>query len=401
MDLHSAKTRSKATITLGFSAILVSFMVLLVLWLTNVFNNEKTLKAIANAQLETRQISVMRNAAYRRALALHRMSSMTDPFSQEEEESRFYDLGSTFRSTRDKVLSRPMLNEEKRAWDNIRKTLNKGSSAQKRVLNLILDGQLATANKVLLDEVVPTQDVFADEISNILDKQRDGVEAKIAEVTLRNRTTYWLIGLFGGVAFMLGIFTIYVIRRTGRTEDALLEQGKRVRELYKVSSMAGLDIDEQINEMLALGCRLLNLEIAKVCQINKKENTNTFIFIHAPEEYGLSPGTILPLHKTFCSVTFSADEAVAINDTVSSPHANSPYYEFSQLESYIATTVSVHGKKYGTVNFSSRYPRNQDYSSTDKDLVNLIGSWIGLALERQFSQEEIYTALPAFSNESK
>ena len=392
MDLHSAKTRSKATITLGFSAILVSFMVLLVLWLTNVFNNEKTLKAIANAQLETRQISVMRNAAYRRALALHRMSSMTDPFSQEEEESRFYDLGSTFRSTRDKVLSRPMLNEEKRAWDNIRKTLNKGSSAQKRVLNLILDGQLATANKVLLDEVVPTQDVFADEISNILDKQRDGVEAKIAEVTLRNRTTYWLIGLFGGVAFMLGIFTIYVIRRTGRTEDALLEQGKRVRELYKVSSMAGLDIDEQINEMLALGCRLLNLEIAKVCQINKKENTNTFIFIHAPEEYGLSPGTILPLHKTFCSVTFSADEAVAINDTVSSPHANSPYYEFSQLESYIATTVSVHGKKYGTVNFSSRYPRNQDYSSTDKDLVNLIGSWIGLALERQFSQEEIYTA---------
>jgi signal transduction histidine kinase len=392
MDLRSPKTRAKTIITVGFSTILVFLSVLLSIWVANVFNSEKILKDIADAQLETRQISVMRNAALRRAIALHRMGIMDDPFGQEEEERRFYELGSTFRSTRNEVLSRPMRGEEKLAWDRIRKTLNKGSTAQNQVLELILDEKLDKANKLLLDEVVPTQDIFVDEISNILDTQRSDVESKIADVTHRNRTTYWLIGSFGSLAFLLAIFTIFVVRRTGKTEDALLKQGKRIRELYEVSSMAGLDIDQQINAMLKLGCRLLNLEIAKVCRIDTHEATNTFLYIDAPEPYGLSPGKVLPLDKTFCNITFSSDEAIAINDIGKSVHANKPYYEFSQLESYIAAKIAIHGKKYGTVNFSSRLPRKEPFTDTDKDLVNLIGSWVSLALERQFAQEQLYKA---------
>jgi signal transduction histidine kinase len=392
MDLHSPKSRSTAVITLGFSAILLSFMVLLGLWVINVYNNEKILKNIADTQLETSRIAIMRTAALRRAIALHRMGIMSDPFAQEEEERRFYELGSVFRATRNKVLSRPMSIEEKMAWDKIRETLNKGSTTQNQVLNLILEEDLETANKLLLGKVVPIQDIFVNEISEILDRQRSEVEDNIADVTHRNRTTYWLIALFGSVAFILGSFTIFVIRRTGKTEEALLEQGKRIRELYKVSSMSGLDIDEQIYEMLKLGCHLLDQEIAKVCRIDTEANTNTFLFAHAPEEYGINSGTVLPLHKTFCSVTYHSTESIAISNAAKSEHANSPYYEFAQLESYIAAIIYVNGKKYGTVNFSSRFPRRNPFTDTDKDLVNLIGSWVGLALERQFSQEEIYTA---------
>ena len=392
MNLHSPETRSKTIITIGFAAILAFLVVLLGVWMINVYNNEAILNKIADVQLETRQIALMRKAAYRRALALHRMSIMSDPFAQEEEERRFYELGSVFRSTRDKVLSRPMLGQEKLAWDKIRNTLNKGSLAQRHVLDLILNEQFDTANQVLLDEVVPTQDIFVDEISDILDQQRNQVESKIGEVTHRNRTTYWLIGLFGSVAFMLAAFTIFVVRRTDKTEKALLDQGKRIRELYEVSSMAGLNIDEQISEMLKLGCRLLNLEIAKVCRIDTQKKTNTFLYTHAPESYDLAPGKSLPLDRTFCSVTFAAKNAIAINNTGKSEHADSKYYEFSQLESYIAANINVLGEKFGTVNFSSRYPRKNAFTDTDKDLVNLIGSWVGLSLERQMGQKELYEA---------
>jgi signal transduction histidine kinase len=392
MNLHSPETRSKTIITIGFASILAFLVVLLGVWVINVYNNEAILKKIADVQLETRQIAIMRNAAYRRALALHRMSIMSDPFAQEEEERRFYELGSVFRSTRDKVLSRPMQGQEKQAWDNIRSTLNKGSLAQRHVLDLILNEQLDTANKVLLDDVVPTQDIFVDEISDILDQQRNQVESKIRDVAHRNRTTYWLIGLFGSVAFMLAAFTIFAVRRTDKTEKALLDQGKRIRELYEVSSMAGLNIDEQISEMLKLGCRLLNLEIAKVCRIDTHKKTNTFLYTHAPESYGLAPGKSLPLDRTFCSVTFASKNAIAINNTGKSEHAHSKYYEFSQLESYIAANINVLGEKFGTVNFSSRYPRENAFTDTDKDLVNLIGSWVGLSLERQMGQKELYEA---------
>lgn len=392
MDLSSAKTRSKAIITTGFVTIVACLLVLLSVWVFNVYNNEAILNEIADTQLETRQIAIMRNAAYRRALALHRMSIMPNPFDQEEEERRFYELGSIFRTTRNKVLSKPMQPREKMAWDDIRTTLNKGSTAQNQVLNLILEEKLEDANKLLLGEVVPTQDIFVREISDILDEQRSQVESKITEVTHRNRTTYWLIGLFTSVAFMLGAFTIFVVRRTGKTEEALLDQGKRIRELYEVSSKAGLDIDTQISEMLQLGCRLLNLEIAKVCRIDTDKKTNTFLYTHAPDAYGVTPGISLPLNKTFCSMTFASEEAIAINNTGESEHANSQYYEFSQLESYIAANISVRGKKFGTVNFSSRHPRTNAFTDTDKDLVNLIGSWVGLSLERQMDQEDLYEA---------
>ena len=401
MDLSSSKTRSKAIIITGFVTITACLLVLLSVWVFNVYNNEAILNEIADTQLQTRQIAIMRNAAYRRALALHRMTIMPDPFDQEEEERNFYELGSVFRSTRSKVLEQPMRIQEKMAWERIRGTLNKGSSAQNKVLQLILNEKLDAANKMLLDEVVPTQDLFVQGISDILDTQRSQVESKIAVVTHRNRTSYWLIGLFGSVAIMLGAFTIFIVRRTGKTEEALLNQGKRIRELYEVSSKAGFDIDEQISEMLKLGCRLLDLEIAKVCQIDLNKNTNTFLHTHAPEEYGVNPGIKLPLDNTFCSMTFSSEEAIAIHNTGKSKFSNSKPYEFSHLESYIAATISVRGKKYGTVNFSSRYPRPTAFTDTDKDLVNLIGNWVGLSLERQTSQEELYEAKESAEAASK
>jgi hypothetical protein len=208
------------------------------------------------------------------------MSIMDDPFDQEEEERRFRMLGGEFLSNREKVLSRPMVGEEKKAWDHVKKTLNKGGRVQNQALGMIMNGDLDDANKILLDEVVPTQDIFVDGISNILDLKTDEVAQQIAEVTQRNQTTYWLIGLSSTVALMLFAFTIYVVRKTGKTEEALMDQGKRIRELYKVSSSPGHNLDEQISEMLKLGNRLLGLEIARVCKINTEAETNTFLPIN-------------------------------------------------------------------------------------------------------------------------
>ena len=392
MKFSLEHNRTKTVITIGFSTIIIFMMVLIGLWVDTVINNERILKDIAQAQLETRQISVMRNAAYRRALALHRMSIMDDPFDQEEEERRFRLLGGEFLANREKVLSRPMVGEEKKAWDHVKKTLNKGGRVQNQALGMIMNGDLDEANKILLDEVVPTQDIFVEGISNILDLKTDEVAQQIAEVTQRNQTTYWLIGLSSTVALMLFAFTIYVVRKTGKTEEALMDQGKRIRELYKVSSSPGHNLDEQISAMMKLGNRLLGLEIARVCKINLKAETNTFLHVEAPESYGIQQGKVIPLGKSFCNVTYQSDGAIALGDISKSEYANTEYHEFSGLESYIASRITVYGKEYGTVNFSSRYPHSKPFTDTDKDLVNLIGTWVSLALERKFSQNALYEA---------
>lgn len=393
MDLSIPKNRSRLVIMTGLSTIIVFLMVLLGLWINTVNNNEKVLKKIAESQLETGQIYTMRDAALRRALTLHRMSIMEDPFDRQDELVKFREYGSVFIGTRNEFLSKPMSLEKKFAWDEIRKILTKGGEAQNRALDYMVDeGDVESANKILLDKVVPIQDHFLDGMTNLLNIELQAVDQKIDEVTKSNLTTYWLIGLLGSAALLLFIFTIYVLRKTDKTEDALMDQGKRIRELYEVSSRPGLDIDEQVMEMLKLGKRLLNLEIARVCKINPEAQTNTFMYVHAPDSYGITPGKIVPLDKSFCNITYHSEEPIAVSDISHSSYAHTPYHEFSQLESYIAAKIYLHGIEYGTVNFSSRFPCKKPFTDTDKDLVNLIGSWVSLALERKQAQEELFHA---------
>jgi signal transduction histidine kinase len=392
MATPAAGTYSKTIISIGFTAIVLALVVLLCVWVINVYNNETILNDIANTQLETRQIAVMRNAAYRRALALHRMSIMSDPFEQEEEERRFRELGGIFLSTRDKLLMRPMMGEEKRAWDHVRTTLNKGGRAQNEVLELILDEKLAAANNLLLHDVVPTQDIFVAAISDILDKQRDRVESKISDVTQRNHTTYWLIGLFASVALSRGICTIFVVRRTGKTEAALLKQGKRIRELYKVSSMAGLDIDEQISQMLKLGSRMLDMEIAKVCKVDSQKDTSCCLYLQAPDNFSKTHQKVLALKETLCRLTFPAQHAIAIHDVKHSPHNTITVKKNNDIQSYIGANLNVRGETFGTLSFSSLSPRLTSFTDTDKDLVHLISNWVSLSLERQISASELFQA---------
>ena len=389
MDLPSSQSRSKTIFIIGFSTILILLMVLLGGWIKSVRDNELILQDLSDEQLETRLISAMRGAALRRAIALHRMTIMEDPFERIAEGDLFLQLGGEFVGAREQVLSKPMSEDEKLVWDEVRAILNKGSQAQNRVLDLVGSEQLVEANQILLKEVIPIQDKFVAAISQILDTQREGVEAKMAYAKRHNLTTYWMIGVLASVAMMLMAFTIFVVRRTGRTEQALMDQGKRIRALYEVSSMANVDFETKIAHMLELGCSLLDLEIAKVCRIDTDANTNTFLYTHAPETYNIRPGAQLPLEKTFCSIPFSTNKPVAIDNIGKSKFAQSPFYEFSQLEAYIAAPLTLYGKGFGTVNFSSRQPRGHAFTETDKDLVNLIGSWVSVALERQYAQEEL------------
>ena len=67
-------------------------------------------------------------------------------------------------------------------------------------------------------------------------------------------------------------------------------------------------------------------------------------------------------------------------------------YEFSHLESYIAAPIHINGRRYGTVNFSSRRPRQRPFSDADVDLIKLVGNWVSVSLEREFVEKELKLA---------
>lgn len=174
-------------------------------------------------------------------------------------------------------------------------------------------------------------------------------------------------------------------RRKAQDESAL--QSKRLRALYDATQLKNLTHDEKILSVLKLGCNFFNMEIGRVCEIDEKNNTNTIAHVIAPEDYGLATGKASDLDKTFCKFPFSTEELISIINVGRSKWKNEICYQYSNLESYLATIIWVNGKKYGTLNFCSLSPRGNPFSHSDMDFLKIMAQWVGISMERRISIE--------------
>ncbi|MCG6968202.1 MAG: response regulator [Gammaproteobacteria bacterium] len=172
-------------------------------------------------------------------------------------------------------------------------------------------------------------------------------------------------------------------------EVLVIEQGRRIRALHEIISRPDLTFDEQIDETLRLGCKLLGCEIGKVGRQDPENNASEFLNTVVMSDLPARRGIVLPLDKTFCQVTFSSPETIAISHVAESDFKDHPAAAFLGMQSYIGCSINVHGKKFGTVNFSNRAPVAKPFDESDQDLVNLIGSWISVMMERQLEAEEL------------
>jgi len=386
-------TSSKKFFLLGFITIILLLTTLIFVWHNYIDENTKRLRRIADDQLVTSLLTTLRDATHRRAIALARMNAMDDPFDRDEEFLKLNEMGGVFLLARDRLWARTMSNKEKIAWNNVRKIMAQGGKIQNRVLTLIQDNRIDDAKKVFIKELVPMQDSFVDGISNILDLKRAEVETEVDKASNRNEDAYLFITLLGSVAFILSTFMVIVIRRTDKTELALLEQNSRIRALYEVTSMAGLNINQQIEEMLNLGCRYLKMTCARVNKLDTETNISTILYVTGPDTYSQKIGMQFKMDESICSLTIKSRNPVALIN-INDPSMNFRHkcFRHAKIYAYIAAPIYVHGKVYGTVNFSSKINRNSPFAETDKDLVNLIGSWISLAIERQLQQQELCDA---------
>jgi len=390
-ESSTPNSNSTLLISIGFITIMVLLVILMVVWTKNVIDNDKTLNEVVTEQKKARLIYIMRNTTYQRAIVLHRMFLMVDPFDRFEEAGKFRELASVFIDARTQLLSMPMSKKEEKNWEMVRETIRHASKAQNMVLDLIMEDEFEYANNLLREKVVPNQDIFVQGLSNTLEGHRNNVENQINLATQRNHTTYQLIGLTMIAALLLCLFMINIIRRTQRTEKTCIAQGDRIRALYTVSSTADTDFDTQIMNMLKLGCQLLGLEAARVCQTDEEQDSNTILYAHAPNSE-FNPGMTISFKKTLCRFVFYSEEGIAIDHVSNSEYAIKLGHNSFPFESYIAAPISVHGEKFGTVNFTRKARGITPFTDTDKDLVNLISSWVSLTLERKFAQQELFEA---------
>lgn len=186
-----------------------------------------------------------------------------------------------------------------------------------------------------------------------------------------------------------------------RAETAELMQAERIRILYEASSMPNQSFDEQIDEILKLGCRVLDMEVGKVAFIDDQEKTNTMLNVVAPAKLGLKPGIVWSLDNTFCSIIVSEKLSMfAENHVGDSEYAKHPAYLNTNVESYIGFPVHKNKHNLWTISFASPRP-HPTFPETDIDLVKLMGRWIAVILERKQSQQALNRAKEEAENANR
>ncbi|MDH5543997.1 MAG: PhnD/SsuA/transferrin family substrate-binding protein [Gammaproteobacteria bacterium] len=176
-----------------------------------------------------------------------------------------------------------------------------------------------------------------------------------------------------------------------RAEESEHRQAEQMRALHEVATKSGLTFDEQIDELLKLGCRLFGLEIGRVCQVDTEKNENTIVNVIAPEGVSLEKNQKLKLSQTMCGLTFEQNDALLLKDVSKTDFASHPGYLATRLGAYMGTPLRVNDQKFGTINFASFRP-NKKLKETDKDLLGLMAQWVSVALERKQAELELQNA---------
>ncbi|MGD8567000.1 MAG: ATP-binding protein [Gammaproteobacteria bacterium] len=391
------KLNSKNIVFLAFAVVLALLTALMVIWAQSISRNDERLQKITDQLIETQHVFSMRDAAYQRAILLYRMATLKDPFDRNDEYMAFKSLANNFIVARNKFEDDGNTQgEHALIWSRVRPMINRNAQLQNETAELILEDRIDEAQKQLVENVKPVQDVVMSELTDLFDMERvNAVRILNAAKTENHMTFIVIIAISLGVIVFGALIAWFVARRTSESEEYLLEHTDKLRDLYALSGNANLSFDEQIDATLNLGCRLFDMEIGKVCKINVLENTNTFLHCVSPDDFNIFPGTRVALEKTFCSLVYEKNGPIALYDVRRSEYQSYPCYEFSHLESYIAAPIYINGEKFGTVNFSGRKPRSTPFTEADVELIKLVGNWVSVALEREYVQKELKQAKDA------
>jgi signal transduction histidine kinase/DNA-binding NarL/FixJ family response regulator len=388
------KLGSRKIIFFGFAVVLSLLTILMLIWSQSIAGYNQSLQNITDQLIETQHVFAMRDAAYQRAIILHRMAAMNDPFDRNDEYMAFKSLANNFISARDKFEDAGAEQaEHMMIWSRARPMINLNAQLQNDTAELIMEDRIEEAQQRLIEQVKPVQDSVMAELTRLFEVERVNAVGQLESTKRRSRLIYIAMTCISIAVLILGaLIAWFVARRTSASEQDLLEHTQKIRELYALSGNARLSFDEQIEATLNLGCRLFEMKINKICKISTVENTNTFLHTVSPRDFNVFPGTRVALEKTFCSLVYENNGPIALDNVRSSSYQSYACYEFSHLESYIAAPIYINGKKYGTVNFSSRRPRARAFSEADVELIKLVGNWVSVALEKEYAQKELKQA---------
>jgi diguanylate cyclase (GGDEF)-like protein len=110
----------------------------------------------------------------------------------------------------------------------------------------------------------------------------------------------------------------------------------------------------------------------------------------SPDDAVIEPGERFDLADTYCSITVGAPGPVGFENAGASDYALHRAYRVFGSEAYIGTPIHVGGRFFGTLQFSSRRPRERAFAAVDGDSLRLLQSWVSTELQQRDMEQELF-----------
>jgi PAS domain S-box-containing protein len=147
-----------------------------------------------------------------------------------------------------------------------------------------------------------------------------------------------------------------------------------------------LDHTAKIDRVLADATAYFRMEFGVLAEV--KGDCYTVKYSDCPDNE-IEPGTRFDITNTYCWHVLQADAPRYFHHVADSEICDHPCYQEFGLESYIGTPLIVNGSRYGTLNFSSSQPRQEPFTRRDREIIELVATWLGNELGRQFVLSEL------------
>ena len=218
----------RTRLTLGFTvvlALMVALIIIAVIWMANI---NRDLDIIVNGNFAKTELAhTMESALRERAIAMHAIAIMQDPFDKDTYEQHFTELGGQFTEAREQLEALPLTPAERNLLVQVRSltadTQPHVSAAIEKAMEAATPGDTLAVLDIIRVNAVPRQLRIAEEINTLITLQKDAAKstALIAKSDYEQATT--LMTVTGALAISVGLLVAFFVIRNATRQAAKLQ----------------------------------------------------------------------------------------------------------------------------------------------------------------------------------
>ncbi len=235
--LPASPPRRRLSVGAGFAALLALMVLLTALGVVYMNVAERRLGKIVNVHMERIELATqMRHNARERIVSLQKLILLSDPFERDEQWLRFNNLAGEFAAARGRLLEMQLSAEERELLEQQGRLTGVARAVQDHVVELAFQGQLRDAQRLLLDQAIPTQDAVLEQLAQLYALQKRQADSAVEETKRAYQQARGLLVALSLLIVTLGFVIAVAVIRRARHADVELHQEKE-RALATLHSM--------------------------------------------------------------------------------------------------------------------------------------------------------------------